>query len=347
MKKQVLFILVSAFFAVNMAFGQSLPGSLPQPVSCVSTPLNPIAGTPYVYEASANPGGGMFTFWATKDPNFITSVGTPPVTTTNVGTKLTTPAQLIATSANYGAADAAAQVSITWSDAVLSATDPLTSPTFVAVYYAAPAAPAGCADNFNAWQIIPILAFTVDIMNIEDAAKTSLGYGSAENQCADVVRRAVYDGAQIQFDFGTNILYFEVVAANFTGSWTPAFLVTGLNAVQSSLVEWTYDKPATWTAATVWHPATDVVNTLETNTSTGVSIYARVTVTNTTFENLAGIGCTLAVDGLNSVGDWDVINSTCAPTLGADQNDFALQTILARPTVTPVAPPAFLPNNKN
>ena len=77
-------------------------------------------------------------------------------------------------------------------------------------------------------------------------------------------------------------------------------------------------------------------------------------VTHNNFEGLAAENITLAVDGQNAVGDWDVVNNLAdgsAPAvvtfpLAADQMDIALQTIKPRPAVTAVTPAAFLPGNK-
>ena len=179
MKKQFLLIALAVFAAVTVNGQQAIHNSVPRPVSLTDDAGHPIAGKPYTYEATGTPAGGNFLFWATKDANFIsTTAGT---TTNNLGTQLTVAAgNLITTSANYGTGAAANQVSITWSDATLNGTVPGTTPTFVAAHYTAPA--AGCADNFNAWEIQPIKAFIVDVKNVEDATKAVLAYGATEDQ---------------------------------------------------------------------------------------------------------------------------------------------------------------------
>lgn len=345
MKKQILF-LVSFVLIAFSSFGQALPGSAPRGTTCVDGPLNPIAGKSYDYTALGTPTGGNFQFWATKQTNFITTAA--GVTTNNSAGRLTTPTDLLATSINYGIPDPAATVSITWSDAVLSTTDPITSPTFVAVQYTAPA--AGCADNFRVWSIDPIKAFTVDIRNIEDATTAILGYDALESQCVDVVRGANYVGGTVQYDFGTEIMYFEVIAANFTNSWTPTFNISGLGTGQTAVIEWTVTPPPF--AAAVWNPAATTVTTTQPNTNLGISIYVRVTITNTTYEAIAATPITLAVDGVNSVGEWDIENNTttnpgplCNPGTLNDQQDIAVQTLNPRPELTPVNPTPFVPTN--
>ena len=348
MKKQILLLIV-AFFAVTTAFGQALPGSAPRGYSCIDDFLHPIAGKEYTYPATTDPTGGNYLFWATKDPNFITT--TSGTTSMNDGTKLiTATGDLIATSTNYGTAGTTPDVKITWSDKILSGTSyqgasaPKT-PTFVAVYYNGSTA---CADNLKVYELDPITAFTVDVRNIEDGAKTPMGYDILDDQCIDQVRGAKYVSGAMQYDYGQNVFYFEVIAANFTDYFIPTLTVGALGATQTATIDWTYDKPATWSATTVWTPyaANTHVTTTETNTNAGVSIYVRVTVANNQFENnatahAAGIPVTLTVDAQNSVNIWDIDNGSgaasgtlCNTTTAADNADVATQTLLPRPAIT-------------
>jgi hypothetical protein len=351
MKKQLLILFVLIFIAGFSSYAQigpSLPNSTPRPFDCQDDAGHPIAGKQYTYEANATPAGGDFTFWATKDENFITTSPTG-VTTTNISTMLTTPTDLLSTSANYGNANTLNNVQIIWSDAVLSGTT-AADPTFVAVHYSALA--PNCADNFKAWSILPIKAFTVDIKNIENAAGTILAYDEDENQCMDIVRGATYNAGTINYNFGTQVLYFEVVAANFSDSWTPTFTLTGLGNGQTAVTEYTVTPPP-FTGAT-WVTSGDVTLSAGQATDQGVSIYVRVTVTNNTYEGIASTPISLAVDGQNSVGEWDIVNNDpaqpgvplCIQTTGADQMDVAVQTLDPRPAVTPVTPPAFVPGNE-
>jgi hypothetical protein len=182
---------------------------------------------------------------------------------------------------------------------------------------------------------------------MENATTAPLAYGATEDQCFDVVRGATYSGTTIQYDFGTQVLYWEVIAANFTTSWTPTLTLSTLGNGQNALIEWTYQNPTVtpWTAATNWNAAATVVTTNETSTTTGVSIYVRVTITNATFEGIAATPVTLTVDGVNSVGEWDIENNTltaagplCNVGTLNDGADAATQTLNPRPTVTAVAP---------
>lgn len=343
MKKQILFLMffvLTTIAGVNQSYGQSVAGSAPRGSSCTGDPMHPIAGQPYTYQASSNQAGN-YTFWATKDVNFISTAA--GVTTTNIATMLTTPTNLLTASANYGLTGATDNVIITWSDAVLAGTT-LASPTFVAVNQ-----DGSCTNNFKAWSIIPTKAFTVDITNVNHTTKASLAYDAPESQCFDKVNGAHYDipSNTMQYDFGTQVLYFEVIAANFTNSWTPTFNLTGLGNGQTATIQWDYTMafgaPVTVTSGSA---SPSPVLTTASNTSTGVSIYVMVTIKNLTYEGIAATPITLAVDGQNSVGDWDILNNsvgaplplTCGATTGPDQADVAIQTLNPRPTVTPVAP---------
>jgi len=97
MKKQAFISFLLALFAGSLAYGQALPGSAPRGILCIDGPLTPIAGKEYTYQAASNQTGD-YTFWATKDVNFISTVA--GVTTTNIATKLTIPVDLLTASAN-------------------------------------------------------------------------------------------------------------------------------------------------------------------------------------------------------------------------------------------------------
>jgi hypothetical protein len=362
MKKQILFLAMftmALIFAGNIkVYGQATLGSNPRGTACVDDELHPIAGKPYTYTLDGNPAGGNFLWWATKDPTFVSTDAAGVRTYNNDATNLLTVAggDLISTSANYMVAGASNAVTITWSDALLSNTVYNTNPTFLTTLYNN----VICADNLKVYQLDPVKAFTVDILNYDGT--TPLAYDIADDQCIDIVSSAFFNGTAMEYLYGQNIFVYEVIAANFTDSYTPIFDLTGLtaslNAVQTYTLEWTYDAPSTWNASTVFvdyvaNPATTVTVAPTTDTSLGVSIYVRLTVTNNNFEdnatdNPTGLTFTLAVDGLNSVGDYDVNNgdgTLCDNTTitAPDMVDTADQTLLPRPsliegTISPVVP---------
>ena len=224
MKKLIFIIMMLALMvSSNLVLGQTaVHNSWPMPISCANDPLHPIAGKPYTYNVDVTPTGGDFQWWATKDYNFIVDGAN------NIGTALTVaPGELIATSANYGTTDVYDTVSITWSSEILANTDTLTNPTFVAVQYDAPA--SGCANNLKVYSIMPVTAFTVDILNL-DALGDTLAYGLPLDTCTSDIDSAIFILAtrSIKYNFGDNQLLFEVVLANFTDSAYVSFDIAGL-----------------------------------------------------------------------------------------------------------------------
>jgi len=338
MKKQI-FIFVLAILVSATAFGQMKLGSAPQPLTgCTTDALHPLAGVPYNYAVTVVPTGGNFQWWATKDFDFIKT--TTGVTTNNSSTKLTVGAQLLNTSANYGTTGTLANVDITWSSATLAGTT-LAAPTFVVAQYDG-VSPA-CANNLKVYQITPVNGFTVDIKNM-DQAKAPLAYAAPYSFCVSNIASAKYDAGTkaIITDYGTNVLYFEVVAANFTGSYTPYFQVSGLAAGQTvtSLELFTDAAMATTAIGTTltggaYNPSAPVaVDASVTNTSTGVSLYVKLTIANGTYENKNGDtnAIMLAVNGTNASGEKDVVNTDCSKQ--TDYEDTATQTLTSRPSVT-------------
>jgi hypothetical protein len=402
MKKQILilaFLVLAIFASVNKSYGQAVHHNKGQVLSCPNDPLHPMAGKQYIYDVnSANSTDGTYTWWVTKDVNFIVPTYTPPTTNASVtnvaGRIVVSPTTLLSASANYGVATATvapatSPLTLSWSSTLLNATKyqaipadaPKTS-TFVVAHYQSTGA-ANCSDNMKIYEISPINGFTVDIKNIKytsGLAKTlvdadTLAFGVTDVQCVDLVRGATYNVTNhgIDFDYGKNYLYFEVIASNFSVSWLPSFKISGLNTTQEAKIEWDYSLAfttpnvvaaaavaadngtlLTGTAFTV--PASPALSSL-TSTSNGASIYVRVTVSNKTYETLADNAITLSVNGTTAGTDFDVVNDgapdDCTTTAIADWTDNAIQTIKRRPTITentvtiPAAgaPQDIIPNN--
>jgi len=318
MKTQILILVLAFFIGTTMTYGQAIHHSaIPDPLVCANGPLTPFAGVPYDYSAILSPASGSAYWYATTATSFIaggvrtTSIEAQGGTFVNVATNYQ--------NAVIGAATPTT-TNITWNAAGLKTVD-ATHPLFVVVDYTAPA--AGCANNMKVFQIIPKNGFIVDIYNL-DQAKINPVWNTPFSTCVSSIASATYTGGAIVTNYGTNFLYFEVVAANFNAKWTPAFSVSGTQAGQTSVIEWSYDN----TFSTI--QTGDVLTSL-TNTSPGVSIFVRVTVNNGTYEGLTDTPVTLTVNG-TSDGLADVTNSDCALTSLTD--DQAIQTLKARPTVT-------------
>ena len=346
MKKQIL-LLVLAFFATVTAFGQMKAGSAPLPlVGCTNDFLHPLAGVSYSYKALVNPTGGQFQWWATKDVDFIKT--TAGVTTNNSNTKLAVGTDLIAASTNYGVAGSLIDtVGITWSSSILSTTT-AGNPTFVVVQNNATG--TNCANNLKVYPILPINGFTVDIKNM-DQAKLPLAYATPYATCVSNIASAKYDAATkaIITDYGINVLYYEVVAANFTGNYTPSFKVSGLAPTGQTVTSlelytdaaFATTAIATTLAAGVYSPATALtIDPSVTNTTNGVSIYVKLTIANGTHETLTDDAIVVAVNGTNASSEKDVVNTAC--NTQTDFEDTATQTLTKRPTIASVPAGLFV-----
>lgn len=318
MKKQ-LFIFVFIMIAAISSFGQAIHHSDPQPLVCTSGPLNPIAGVPYDYSATINPDQGSAYWYATTSTTFITG-GVRVATEEIIGESFVTAATNYRE--NTAGDESPTTTQITWNAAGLNTVTPA-APLFVVVDYTAPAS-TGCANNMKVYPITPTNGFTVDIYNL-NASFTPQAFGTTLSSCYSNIKSAEYSGGAIVTDYGTNYLYYEVVAANFSSSWTPTLEVSGLQAGQTATIEWDYDNNFS-------NPQSsgDPVNTLVTNTSTGVSIFVRVTLNNGTYEGLTNTSIVLTANGVSN-GLPDVVNTNC--NLVEDDDDQSTQILQARPTV--------------
>ncbi len=344
MKHLMLLLLVTGMVAAT-AYGQpfAVTGSAPQTTTCTDDPLHPIAGKPYDYSAIINPTGGTSFWYATKSTTFVTAGA-------RVATEI--PADgvsILAGATNYRTSGASAasptKTNLTWTSAGLKGVDASANPLFMVLEYKGPT----CSNNLKVYQILPKNAFTVDILNIKNNGLTPLAYGTNDTQCFADIASARFDvpTSKMVYDYGVNKLYFEVIAANFTGSFTPSFKISGLKTGQSALVEWTVDKTfaSGLTALGAAQNATNgadlsfagtAVNTTVPNTTLGVSVYVKVTVTNGLYEGLSDDNITMAVEGVNAAGEADIDNATCAAP-ASTYEDTAVQTLNMRPTVTPSA----------
>lgn len=345
MKKQILILVLAVFTAVTV-FGQALPGSLPKPLTCIGTALTPFAGRPYDYKATFAPDGGAAFWYATKSTN-IGGTGALRLAAVEVAGAV---GSAVSTGVNYATIQSPtvspSTSTITWNSAGLSTVTPA-APLLVVVEYTAP--PTGCADNLKVYNIIPKNGFTVDIRSMENDGTGPAAYDINTDQCADIIRGATYNTTTLSMNmnYGVQTLYFEVIAANFTGAFTPSFQISGLTVGQTAEIFWggtaltaTTSLGAIVNGTTV--PCT-LVTTTATNTMDGVSIYVKVVIQNNKVENLTGELITLAVDAVNAEFQPDVLETDC--TVNAAFADDASQDIKLRPTVLPVAPSTFVPQN--
>ena len=392
MKKQILVLafLLAGLANVNLSFGQAL---VPRKVTCLTADaLHPIAGTPFTYQIDvpATPTGGTawtslnYLWYVTQDQNFITLNAGVPTLTAAANRQTDAGLLLKKTDANYNLASSTSNsISLTWKSFYY---DP-TVPIFVVISVTGS---NGLCDpmNLKVFKIEPQNAFTIDIDNLKEDGTfhtppvyNALGvlqpggaYGDLYEQCISPIQSAIYSPtapAGIVYDFGQNIMMYEVVAANWYTSWRPSFTLTGIDPKETIKVEYSKDKTFAVPAdiVTMSGPAKSAaIATVLTYTTTasitasaaattgfvddkGESIYVRVTLdhsngTAASYEGLADEKIALAVDGLTNlavagkeVGD---VHTTAGTTLPAQAcpwvdgfaNDIAYQTLKGRPTIT-------------
>ncbi len=389
MKKQILLL---AFFVLALmagslsSYGQLLPGTKPiAPLSCIATsePLHPFPGVPYIYALDGAAGAedaASYTWWATKNSAFVTGpVTIATMANTNFAGRLIAP-DILNLSATYGTTTPVAtvgsnQVSITWSAATLAGTDyqglpgPGT-PTFVVGY----AQGANCADNIQVFEINPMPNFTVDIAVVDPIDNSTIlpwGDDLTGNLCVDVVRGAAYNNTskELDMDYGTNTIYFEVTAANFVTNWTPHFTIEGGLRVSQTAVLSMFPtladalagtgilgaaSPALTSAAgQVWDPAISLTAATPADAATGVSVWVKVLIDNNQEESLTDNLFVLAADGQDNTlagvatatSIWDMEDGDCAALADAkDEIDRATITVNPRPQLDDATAPTAIPN---
>ncbi len=373
--------LAFVFAGVNNALGQvqlnpGITTTQPiDPLSCADgtdpLPLHPYPGVPYTYTMDGTTGdenADEWTWFATKDPNFIVDgvLNTTNALAVGAGSPI-----LAAT--NYNTPSGTNSVTITWSAEILAATQyqgdatnwatassANPTPTFVVGY----ATGVNCADNIQVYEINPEFNFTLDIAAIDPDGNT-LDWDVANLICVDDVWEAIYNSGtnELDMDYGTNTILFEVAAANFVEDFTPTFrLISGLQGDQEAVVTLhatladaeagtNSEGTVTWTNANIdgdWATGIQFTATDPNNVAGGVSLYVRVVISNNTYESLTSNPFVLAVDAIDDTenGIWDMEDDDCDPATAADEADQADQaehTIDPRPTIihnTPDAAPA-------
>ncbi|HPS62553.1 MAG TPA: hypothetical protein PLK82_05800 [Bacteroidales bacterium] len=344
MKKQLFLIVLLAFFA----------GISSVNAQCVGNGFNPSAGQPYTYDLTITgpgyTGNGTYDWYVTQDVNIINTATIIPESNTfftvNSGGGLST----------YHASGATTnQIGLTWTTAAVTGGNPF----YLVLRYSetnANANPACTAENIRVWQINPINTF---LLAITGATETGLQFDNA-NQCpAPLISALITPGTPttVNYTYGTNTLYYRVVASGANGTWTPslripALLGSGQNYVS---VEWTADLSGTPTWHTFNVPAGNTAGGDFTSTdaatitdpTNGTPIFIRIAIANVNWETLADQSVNIGIDGLLPNGLSDIWGGTGPiPDPCAQADPFAKNatyTILARPTINPGGTmPAFI-----
>lgn len=374
MKKQIILVIIAVVASFSISYGQLQPSTATSlsavptacfpatPVSCPSTALKPVPGSPYTYsiEVPNNLAAGAtfkYRWFVTQDPNVLTTTNGVTSFTPNIADASGSGSLIQSAVADYNDLDAGdPSITIIWKSFVH---DP-TQPVLVVVYVEG--TDECVTNNIEVYQIEPIHAFTLDIGNIAANGEIPDPNPNYET-CVSPVESAVWTAGSLTMDYGTNYLYYIVNAANFTDSWMPSFQLSG-HGGRIPTIEWQY--PALANVVAGWNSATTpVVASGGAGSSVGPlgeCIIVRVTLDNDKEETLAATDIILAVDGVMNdpttpVADYtnnlfgDVQASDCAVTLTYE--DAATQVLMPRPEVistTPASPtdPAiqpFIPKN--
>jgi hypothetical protein len=358
MKKSFL-ILILAFFAIGFTtatYGQLAPRAL----ECIDLddPLNVVPGQPYTYEVDVPtpPGAKTYHWLVTQDEQFIIAgVFNPAVEA--IGGPI-----LAAGSGWYDTptldADA---ITLTWQSFTLDPDEYV----FVVIYVEN--AGATCTNNnMKVYRILPLHAFSLDMANVDGTGAIQPLYGQDNfTQCISDIVSSTYDPIEnaVDYIFGANTMYYAVAAANFSGSWQLRVQLTGLTSTQTATITWGYtfanagDNPIAPAGSVdgVFTSSVLVAAQAPPVGNAGETIYIRMIIDHgNLFEGIAASQYSLAVNGnlVTSVGPPPVlmpngadIHHVGSPCAQVDFDDIALQSLIPRPAINSVNPPApgFLP----
>jgi len=375
MKKSIFILLVALLgLGLSQAYAQDpviVPTGLDPTCIDLTDPLHPVPGSPYTYEVNVPnpPGDKSYRWYVTQDEDFALNGTYNWATAEAIGGPI-----LAAGSANYNVLTAdATTVTLTWQSFVLDPGEYV----FVVIYVENVG--ASCTNNnIKIYRILPAHAFTLDIANIDST--NNIIVANNFSQCVDDVVNAQFDASilpdgGIVYDYGQNIFYFGVAAANFSGQYNLTAVFDGLQlatpggtANQTAEIFWGYsmaniDEFGPFPLTTASNGVPQDLGIVEapgggTVGQSGQMIYFRIHLHNNQFE-AAGTGIdqysySFAVNGklVDALGNPlapddsmdDLHWANCSPDLY--DNDVASQVLLARPAINSVNPPApgFLPS---
>lgn len=372
MKKQILTLFVAIFaLGFSQIYAQTITPT-PLDPGCIELddPLRPVAGNPYTYEVDIPnpPGNKSFRWYVTQDETFATggvynwataeAIGGPILATGEAHYNVLTPNE--------------PSIVLSWQSFVLDPTEYV----FVVVYVENEriSDPLCITNNLKVYRIQPQHAFTLDIANVDSV--TAAAVAANFPTCVDDVQSAIFDPAfgtdgGVVYEYGKNVLYYVVAAANFSGQYELTAQFSGLQAAtpsgtvgQTATIYWDYTPLGIAegnVAAVEGAPVNlGIVEAQAANGLVGQAgemIYIKVIIEHNSFEaagsadeyayTLAingklvdGTGVPLATD--DSFDDLHYLN--CLPDLY--ENDIATQRLLTRPTLIDLTLPAgddFLP----
>ncbi len=329
----VFFLPFMLYGTILIVHGQTIPRA----PGCADTPLHPMAGKAYSYAVTIAPPyttPQSYDWYVTDNTGFIDK---SVLITTNI---IPNDKEFIDAGVGYhDPATGTNSITIKWtSKAVISAK---TKPYFLVIHYKGTNGTLCEAMNMRVYKVDPFNAFTLDLTNFDGAKDLGLDGSNLAVEhrlCASDLASASYDGTKMIYDYGVNELIFKVVAANFTGGWTPTVKISGLAGTQTiGSIEWsattTFSGANTFTQnGDSWSPVNKIPAPADNLTEDGEAVYIRVSVKNNDYEGIKDTPITLAINGITDDGAEDVHYADCL----ADgfTNDVATQVILARPEIT-------------
>jgi hypothetical protein len=346
MKKQLLLIVSIVFLAL-------FAGMTNVNAQCASDGFHPAANQEYVYVVAIDPvngylGTGTYDWYVTQNLNIIDGPSIIPAA--NAFFTVT------GGFSTYHATGATSnQIGLTWTAAAVNSPNPF----FLVLRYResnpASTQPGGCsAENIRVWQIYPINTF---LLAVNSSFQSGLPFANATTCAADITGANVAaGGATVTYVYGTNTLYYTILASGYTGDWTPTIQLPALGGLGQNYLnaEWNSDLTGggTWVAFTGAAGNTTGGNFDSPSPATitdpvnGTPILVRVQIANASYETLANQPINMGVDGVTTPGLMpDIIGGTGANACDPEAifGKTAIYTILSRPKVDPGAGmPAFI-----
>lgn len=336
-----MFTLALIFARTNNVVGQA----------CTDSPLSPIAGKEYTYSVaisglSFTPANGTYIWYVTSNPSIITN------SALNIGNAIVPAANTIIVSSGYTYAGTGGvgqlEIKLTWSAEAIAAATAATPTRFYLVIHNSNDNTAGAANcnvmNTHAWDIMPINLFNITIENVtaDGTLKPLIEECVAPILTATINPNTIPTPSTMTYDYGENALYFKLTAFNFTTSWTPSIVFSGITGSTISSAEWS--RNSTFTGANPLTLASGaysaVIPATSPNTSAGEAIFVKFIVDHAAYETLVRNDIVITVNGKDFANNDDVNPTNCVVSPTDDQ---VTQTLLPRPTVTPTPAPFILP----
>lgn len=253
MKKQILILILFVATIVagtSNAFGQLSDGSadLPTldanatyctpaiPIDCgnAGDALAPLPGVSYEYTVTSETTTGAVHWFVTDEATLMTTQGVIDATiepSDGTGNYI-----LTADAAYNDDAQTSKTVNITW-----KSFDGNANNVILVVYNVDD---ANCTDNMEVYRIIPQYNFALDIASIADDGING-GDVSPVEDCVNPIQAASYDGTDLTVDYGTDYVFFSVVAANWSTAWMPDNFTAVTDGSSSvSVTGWAYPDEA-------------------------------------------------------------------------------------------------------